>query len=111
MSEPLEVHHIFPRAYLNQNSSETKSFQADRLGNLTIVYRSDNEMMCDEPPSKSLADSPTENLLHRFIPQDRVLWTIGNYEKFCEQRERLLADGIGKLLRGLGIENTHPTAQ
>jgi hypothetical protein len=26
MSQPLEVHHIFPRVYLNQNSSEGRSF-------------------------------------------------------------------------------------
>lgn len=110
-SELLEVHHIFPRAYLNKNSSEGRSFQADRLGNLTIVYRADNEMMGDAPPGKSLADAPTENLLNHFIPEDRSVWTIGNYERFCEERERLLASGIGKLLRDLGIKDTHLAQQ
>jgi hypothetical protein len=104
-SEPLEVHHIFPRAYLNKNSSETKTFQADRLGNLTIAYRTDNEYMGDAPPDESLAESPEETLRHHFIPLDRSLWSLSNYEKFCEERERLLADGIGFLLRSLGIED------
>jgi hypothetical protein len=104
-SEPLEVHHIFPRAYLNKNSSETKTFQADRLGNLTIVYRTDNEFMSDAPPDESLAESPDETLRHHFIPLDRGLWSLSNYEKFCEERERLLADGIGALLRSLGIKD------
>ncbi len=105
MSEPLEVHHIFPRAYLNQNSSQDRSFQTERLGNLTVVYRGDNEFMSDDPPEKSLAESPEENLRHHFIPQDRTLWCLDNYEKFCEEREKLLADGIGNLLRSLGIED------
>lgn len=111
MAEPLEVHHIFPRAYLNQNSTEAKTFQADRLGNLTIAYRADNEIMCDDPPHKSLADSPDEVLSHHFIPNDRELWSIDNYENFCEERERLLAEGIRKLLRGLGIESDQVSPQ
>jgi len=102
--EPLEIHHIFPRAFLNQHSSDTKTFQADRLGNLTIIYRNDNEFMGDAPPNESLADSPEEILAQHFIPLDRGLWSIDKYETFCEERERLLADGIGKLLRNLGIE-------
>ena len=110
-ADQLEVHHIFPRAFLNQQSSEGKTFQADRLGNLTIVYRYDNEMMCDEPPTVSLAGAPDENLLHHFIPQDRKLWSISNYEKFCEEREKLLADGIGKLLRSLGVEGSPKQTQ
>lgn len=106
MSEPLEIHHIFPRAYLNKSSSEVKSYQADRLGNLTVVYRTDNEMMCDDPPNEALASAPNENLVHHFIPEDRRLWSIDRYEEFCEARERLLAHGIEELLRDLGIENT-----
>ncbi len=43
VSEPLEIRHIFPRAYLNKNSSDSKTFQADRLGNPTIVYRTDQQ--------------------------------------------------------------------
>ena len=107
-AEPLEVHHIFPRAYLNKSSSETKTFQADRLGNLTITYRADNEFMSDAPPAESLAESPEDTLRHHFIPLDRNLWSLGNYEKFCEERERLLANGIGDLLRSLGIKDAEP---
>lgn len=103
-SEPLEVHHIFPRAYLNKNSSEDRTFQAERLGNLTVVYRGDNERMSDDPPLISLADSPSENLGHHFIPPNRDLWSLDHYERFCEERERLLAEGLAKLLRELGIE-------
>jgi hypothetical protein len=104
LGEPLEVHHIFPRAYLNQNSSETKSFQADRLGNLTILFRSDNEHLSDDPPSSSLVDRSQEELKNHFIPLDHDLWLIDNYERFCQERETLLAAGIAALLRSLGIE-------
>ena len=54
---------------------------------------------------------PDENLLHHFIPQDREVWSISNYEKFCEEREKLLADGIGKLLRSLGVEGSPKQTQ
>jgi len=110
LAEPLEVHHIFPRAYLNKNSTDSHTFQADRLGNLTIAYRTDNEMMCDDPPLKSLADAPAEVLSDHFIPQDKSLWTLENYEMFCEQREKLLAEGIGKLLHDLGIQDDRATS-
>ena len=67
---------------LRVDSTEERTFQTERLGNLTVIYRSDNEFMSDEPPAKSLAESPAENLVHHFIPQDRALWTLDNYEKF-----------------------------
>jgi hypothetical protein len=108
LAEPLEVHHIFPRAYLNQNSSDAKRFQTDRLGNLTIFFRSDNEHLSDDPPKSSLAGRSNEDLRNHFIPLDRDLWSIDNYERFCQERETLLAAGIGALLRRLGIEGSNP---
>jgi hypothetical protein len=98
LAEPLEVHHIFPRAYLNQHSSETRTFQADRLGNLTVLYRNDNEYLSDMSPKKSLADCDKETLSHHCIPLDPDLRTIDNYGAFCEAREKLLAENIGALL-------------
>ena len=77
---------------------------------MTIAYRTDNEMMCDDPPLKSLADAPAEVLSDHFIPQDKSLWTLENYEMFCEQREKLLAEGIGKLLHDLGIQDDRATS-
>jgi hypothetical protein len=61
--------------------------------------------MSDDPPGKSLAESPAENLANHFIPQDRALWSLSNYERFCEERETLIANGIKHLLRSLGIED------
>ena len=101
LAEPLEVHHIFPRAYLNQNSSETRTFQADRLGNLTVLYRNDNEYLTDMSPEKSLVDCNEQTLSHHCIPLDPVLRTIENYGEFCEAREKLLAENIGSLLEKL----------
>ena len=74
------------------------------MGNLTIIYRGDNEFMSDDPPGQSLIESPDENLKHHFIPLDRSLWSLDNYEKFCEEREKLLAIGLRDLLRSLGID-------
>ena len=48
--EPLEVHQIFPRAQPRSFPDRDNEYVPDRLGNLTLLARSDNEQIGDTAP-------------------------------------------------------------
>ena len=102
--EPLEVHHIFPRPVLDRYSERDNEYVPDRLGNLTLLTRSDNEELGETPPSEYLANllAPKERTAH-LIPEDPALWHVEQYKTFCEQRERAMASMLHALLAGLGL--------
>ena len=102
-AEPIEVHHIFPRAILNAYPEEENDFIPDRLGNLTLLYRSDNESIGDREPADYLATVPQEVLKSHCIPIDSSLWKVEKYVEFCEEREKDVASVIKKLLEQLGL--------
>jgi hypothetical protein len=76
--EPLEIHHIFPRAAIDRYPERDNEFIPDRLGNLTILTRSDNEHVGDTTPDKYLPQvSASERRAHA-IPEDSSVWSINN---------------------------------
>ena len=101
--EPLEVHQIFPRAVLDAYPERDNEYVPDRLGNLTLLTRSDNEQLGDTPPISTCADRRPSDRSAHLIPDDPGLWTVENYKEFCEQRERVLASMLHALLAGLGV--------
>lgn len=100
---PLDIHHIFPRAILNSYPQADNAYVPDRLGNLTILDRGDNEHLQDTPPKEYLRGIPTEVLESHAIPTDASLWNEDRYEEFCLMREGLLANKVKTLLQSLGL--------
>jgi hypothetical protein len=103
-AEPIEIHHIFPRKIIDDYPEADNSYMADRLGNLTLIFRSDNESLGDTPPAKYLGTLSAEDRTNHLIPDDMKLWTIERYLEFCNQRERNLAVVIVQLLQDLGVK-------
>ena len=99
--EPLEVHHIFPRAELDAFPGRDNDYVADRLGNLTIITRGDNEHLGDTPPADYLPEIPGECLAHHFIPPTSDFWGVKQYIEFCRARERLMGESLRALLARL----------
>jgi len=99
--EPLEVHHIFPRAVINSYKERTNEFVSDRLGNLTLLTRSDNEHLGDTPPSEYLPSIKSQERITHLIPDDQNHWGIEKYLEFCQEREHQMARTIRKLLQNL----------
>lgn len=101
--DSLEIHHLFARNFLDEETDG--SIAADRLGNLTPLFRRDNNDLDDTPPAVYLADlvhrGQQEQLLHHDIPRDPALWQPDRYEDFCEEREKLLAGTVRALLQEL----------
>ncbi len=101
--EPLELRYLFPRAVLDRYADRDNEFVPDRLGNMTIVTRSDNEHLGDTAPDRYLPRvDPRERATH-LIPDDPVLWRVEDFKDFCEQREAELGNMIRSLLTRLGV--------
>jgi hypothetical protein len=102
--EPLEVRCLFPRALLDRYAERDNEYVPDRLGNLTLLTRSDNESLGETPPEVYLPHVDQKELTHHLIPSDPGLWTVEGFKSFCELRERELAIMIRDLLTKLGLE-------
>lgn len=100
--EPIEVHHIFARAVLDSYPVDN-DYVPDRLGNLTLLFRSDNEFISDTEPADYLSKVSEEDLKAHGIPTDPTLWSLEKYQEFCAQRERELAKIIAGFLNSLGV--------
>jgi hypothetical protein len=96
--EPLEVHHIFPRTSIDRYPERDNEYVPDRLGNLTLLVRSDSEHIGETAPDVYLnIVDPADRAVH-LIPEQASLWSIARYRSFCEQRERALAAMLRDLL-------------
>ena len=102
--EPLEIHHIFPRAAIDRYPERDNEYLPDRLGNLTILTRSDNEHLSDTTPDMYLPQVPADERTTHLIPEDPLLWSIDKYKEFCERREKGFAAMIKTLLEDLGLK-------
>jgi hypothetical protein len=101
--EPLELRYIFPRAVLDRYPERDNEFVPDRLGNLTIVTRSDNEHLGETAPDRYLPKVDLRERSTHLIPDDPVLWRVEDFKTFCEQREKELGAMIRALLTRLGL--------
>jgi hypothetical protein len=101
--EPLEVHYLFPRSVLDAYPERDNEFVPERLGNLTLLTRSDNEHLGETPADTYLwVVEGRERSVH-LIPEDSTIWGVESYKAFCEQRERVLASMLRDLLWGMGV--------
>ena len=83
IQEPLEVHQIFPRATLDRFPDRDNEYVPDRLGNLTLLARSDNELWATRRPTSTCASSNRATAPSHLIPDDTGLWTVPRYNEFC----------------------------
>jgi hypothetical protein len=109
----LQLHHIFPfdymtkskllQSYLDQGFTPA-DFRADvnDIANLTLISKSKNVEISDTPPLQYLLNETTPQMRKaHFIPEDQELWKTENFRKFLEERRRLLAIAMTKLLKRL----------
>jgi hypothetical protein len=101
--EPLEVRCLFPRAVLDGYADRDNEFVPDRLGNLTLLTRADNETLGDQSPDAYLPEVDPHELVAHLIPRGPELWTVDAFTRFCERREQNLARMMFDLLAGLGL--------
>ncbi len=98
----LELHHIFPKAYLRRNGISSKD--ANNLGNIAFLTKECNLRISSTAPIEYLPEVASDwpgALESQWIPMDRELWKIENYHRFLDARRRLLADAANKMLASL----------
>ena len=76
IQEPLAVHQIFPRATLDRFPDRDNEYVPDRLGNLTLLARSDDELVGDTAPDVYLRVIEPSDRASHLIPDDRGHWTV-----------------------------------
>ena len=98
----LELHHIFPKAYLRRNGVSAKD--ANNMGNIAFQTRETNRAIGSKPPAEYMpqvaADWPGA-LESQWIPMDSELWQAENYRKFLDERQKLLANAANDMLATL----------
>ena len=98
----LELHHIFPRAYLNRHGISANDI--NNLGNIAFQTRETNRVLTDRAPADYMPEV-TANwpgaLESQWIPTTPDLWEVANYHRFLEARRRLLAESANEMLATL----------
>jgi hypothetical protein len=112
--EQYHLHHIFPvefmleddyaERYRKQNRLSRPQFkeQINDVANLTFVSLAANHEIKKRPPYDYLTKLTTPtNLAAHCIPNDPELWRPENFDRFCQERRRLLAKAMNSYIRSL----------
>jgi len=100
--QQLEVHHIFPKAFLYKNGYSKAEVNA--VANFCLLTKDCNLEISDKQPSEYL---PHYESLHpgvlasQWISQAPHLWEPENYREFLEERRSLLATAANSFMSEL----------
>ena len=95
----LEVHHIFPRKYVEHVEGD---FDVNTMGNYAILSKEDNASLADEDPKMAygrLSVDQKRLAREQFIPfgdEDALL--VDAYEAFIKRRAREMASALNEFL-------------
>ncbi len=98
----LEIHHIFPKALLYKHDYPRQDVNA--LANFTFLTQETNLYVTDRDPAEYLEEFAAKNpgvIESHWIPMDRNLWKVENYNDFLAARRELLAAAANNFLDGL----------
>ena len=101
-STNLEMHHIFPKAYLRENGIPSR--EINNIGNIAFQTAETNRALGRRPPHEYMAEVQARwpgALQSQWIPTDSSLWRVKNYQQFLVARRELLATSVATLLEGL----------
>ena len=103
MDEPDRRVAVLGEALIDRFPDRDNEYVPDRVGNLTLLTRSDKEHLGEIAPDVYLRIIESRDRSAHLIPNDDTLWTLPRYNSFCEQRERDIASMLRDLLFDLGI--------
>jgi len=106
--QQLEVHHIFPKAFLYKHGYGKAEVNA--VANFCLLTKDCNLEILDKEPSKYLPHYESLRpgvLASQWIPEDPHLWKSENFREFLEERRRLLATAANEFMSEL----LHGTAE
>lgn len=98
----LQRHHIFPKAFLYRKYNSSNSIHkamVNEISNIAFITQQSNIEILDKDPAEYLNKIDPQELRKQFVPTDKTLYDIENYEEFLKQRRRLLSEGINNFLK------------
>ncbi len=98
----LQVHHIFPRAFLYKN--DYSRAEVNSLANFCFLTQDTNLDISDTPPHVYFPQIEARFpgvLESQWIPMDKTLWQVENYPEFLSVRRELLANAANEFLDSL----------
>ena len=98
----LELHHIFPKSKLRKAGYDYKTINA--LANFCFLTKETNLKIGSRLPTNYFPEVEQNNpgaLASQWIPMDKKLWEVENYEKFLEVRKQMLANATNGVLNDL----------
>jgi hypothetical protein len=115
IQDNLQLHHIFPYEFMMTDSSAIRyrkeqdlsvpefREEVNDVANLTFLSQPENGSIGGKlPPSQYLENETTdETRWAHFIPSDRELWKVENYNEFLEERRDSFAKEINSLVKSL----------
>ncbi|MEX1211346.1 MAG: DUF262 domain-containing protein [Balneolaceae bacterium] len=100
----LQLHHIFPKAYLYDSNYQRRDVNA--LANMTFLTQETNLEISDKPPIRYFPEIESKHpgvLASHWIPMDENLWKKENFKDFLIARQKLLAEASNKFLDRLKV--------
>lgn len=106
-----QIDHIFPQTILKKIKIENPKTgrkdlrkyykeEIDQIGNLMLLTAQENGVggKGDIPPEEWFRDKSADYLNLHLIPKEKELWKIENFEKFIEERNKLIIDKFNYLI-------------
>ncbi|KAB8145741.1 DUF262 domain-containing protein [Chloroflexia bacterium SDU3-3] len=101
-SQPLELHHIFPKAVLAKKYNlRADTLIIDQVANLAFLSSKANNSISSRQPAEYLPKIEERRLRAQHVPMDPALWTLDQFEAFALQRRTMLADALNTLIDSL----------
>jgi hypothetical protein len=101
----LESHHVFPKSRLYKELYDSKNSEqiqkVNEISNRVFLSSRGNKEIFDSLPADYLPlvqKEHPEALKKQFIPENKKLWEIENYEEFLKARRSILAKQINEFL-------------
>lgn len=99
VSDPnITIQHIFSQDLLRNNNYDTEYINT--LSNLTLINRSVNSQIQDLEPKDYLPKYESELSKH-IIPLSKKYWEFEQFERFIDERDKMIREGIKNLIRSL----------
>lgn len=98
----LQVHHVFPKALLYQHGYNKAEVNA--IANLTFLTQETNLLVSDRDPAEYFETFERKQpgaVASHWIPMERNLWKVENYNDFLAARRELLANAANTFLDSL----------
>lgn len=106
-----QFHHVFPKKYLEKKKYSKKEYNS--LLNICFIDAANNRKILDSSPSNYLTNSDLELLENEvneeklieilesnFLPTELEIYRSDNYEKFLEERRKIVFKKYKELTRG-----------